>query len=242
MIQSMSLKMKELEAQSGFGREAIRFYIREGILPQPDKPKKNVALYSNEHVVKLKLIRKFQDEHYLPLSEIKNRLNEADLSKLSANSDLAEFEIAYHALLDGNLPKRDLSLSETCEKTGFTQDELKTLNDNRTIFLIEREGEQFVSSEDFEILHNWSKIRALGYKAEDGFGFDLLQRYADSVADLAKHELELFLSAYSTLPTEQSAEMGARGVEAANDLIKQFHTRAINLALRKRVKDAKSLS
>lgn len=233
----MSLKMKELEAQSGFGREAIRFYIREGILPQPTKPKKNVALYSDEHVVKLKLIRKFRDEHYLPLSEIKNRLNDADLSKLSANSDLAEFEIAYHALLDGNLPKQDLTIEAAAEQTGFTIEELQTLDRNGTIFLQEKAGKTYLSSEDMEILQNWATIRALGYKAEDGFGFDLLQRYADSVADLAETELGLFLNAYSDLPTEQSAEMGAKGVEAANDLLKQFHTRAINHALRKRVRE-----
>ena len=34
------MKMKELEARTGVGREAIRFYIREGLLPEPERPKR----------------------------------------------------------------------------------------------------------------------------------------------------------------------------------------------------------
>ena len=37
------LKMKDLERTTGVGREAIRFYIREGLLPEPERPSRNVA-------------------------------------------------------------------------------------------------------------------------------------------------------------------------------------------------------
>ena len=33
------MKMKELEDRSGIGRETIRYYIREGLLPEPERPK-----------------------------------------------------------------------------------------------------------------------------------------------------------------------------------------------------------
>ena len=39
------MKMKELERETGVGRETIRFYIREGLLPEPERPKRNVAAY-----------------------------------------------------------------------------------------------------------------------------------------------------------------------------------------------------
>ena len=48
--------MKELESLTGVGREAVRFYIKQGILPPPDKPKKNVAHYSEEHVLRIKVL------------------------------------------------------------------------------------------------------------------------------------------------------------------------------------------
>ena len=31
-------RMAELERLSGVGREAIRFYIRKGLLPEPERP------------------------------------------------------------------------------------------------------------------------------------------------------------------------------------------------------------
>ena len=33
------LKMKDLEAQTGVSREAIHFYLREGLLPEPQRLK-----------------------------------------------------------------------------------------------------------------------------------------------------------------------------------------------------------
>ena len=54
------MKMKELEAATGIGRETIRYYIREGLLPEPVRPKRNVATYGREHVKRLNLIRRLQ--------------------------------------------------------------------------------------------------------------------------------------------------------------------------------------
>lgn len=229
------LKMKELESRSGFNREAIRFYIREGILPQPEKPKKNVALYSDEHLVKLKLIRKIQDEKFLPLREIKSLLKNADLSQLSANSDLAEFEVAFHTIVEGKHPEQDLTLAAVSRETGFTLAELEELDANGTIALDKEKSPHMIRAEDVAILRNWAQVMSLGYKPADGFDFALLQRYADSVRDIAELELDLFLAAYGNLPTNESAQMGASGMELSSKLLQQFHTRAINQALKQRV-------
>ena len=47
------LKMRDLERETGVGREAIRFYLREGLLPEPTRPARNVAHYTQEHVTVL---------------------------------------------------------------------------------------------------------------------------------------------------------------------------------------------
>ena len=57
-----SLKMKDLEAETGVSREAIHFYLREGLLPAPEKPKRNVAYYSDEHVVRIRAIKRLQQD------------------------------------------------------------------------------------------------------------------------------------------------------------------------------------
>ena len=75
------MKMKELESQTGVNREAIRFYIREGLLPEPEKPRRNVAYYTKEHVERIRLIKKLQDEHFLPLKRVKAVLDHGALGK-----------------------------------------------------------------------------------------------------------------------------------------------------------------
>jgi hypothetical protein len=37
------LKMRDLERLTGVHRETIRVYFRAGLLPAPDRPKRNVA-------------------------------------------------------------------------------------------------------------------------------------------------------------------------------------------------------
>ena len=45
--------MRDLERASGVGRETIRYYIGLGLLPEPARPKPNVADYGEEHVSRL---------------------------------------------------------------------------------------------------------------------------------------------------------------------------------------------
>ena len=78
MEASGNLKMKDLEARTGLSRQAIHFYLREGLLPEPHRPKRNVAHYSEEHVARIKLIKRLQEEKFLPLGVIKNMLADAD--------------------------------------------------------------------------------------------------------------------------------------------------------------------
>ncbi len=47
---SRQMKMQDLERATGVGRETIRFYIREGLLPQPTRPSRNVAWYDESFV------------------------------------------------------------------------------------------------------------------------------------------------------------------------------------------------
>lgn len=42
------MRMRELEARSGVGRETIRCYIREGLLPEPARAARNSASYTLE--------------------------------------------------------------------------------------------------------------------------------------------------------------------------------------------------
>src|SRR5215470_18409262 len=70
-LRSQRLKMKDLERATGVGRESIRFYIREGLLPEPERPGRNVAWYDESFIDRIALIKDLQRKRYLPLQAIK---------------------------------------------------------------------------------------------------------------------------------------------------------------------------
>ncbi|MBC7495712.1 MAG: MerR family transcriptional regulator, partial [Sphingomonadaceae bacterium] len=69
------MRMRELESRSGVGRETIRFYIREGLLPEPARAARNSASYTETHVTRLGLIKRLQEERFLPLAVIRSILD-----------------------------------------------------------------------------------------------------------------------------------------------------------------------
>ncbi len=68
----MALKMKELMALSDESKSTILFYIKEGLLPEPQKPKPNVHLYDETCVQILKFIKYLQHNFSYSISEIKS--------------------------------------------------------------------------------------------------------------------------------------------------------------------------
>jgi len=67
---SRNIPMRVLEEKSGFPRTMINFYIREGLLPAPEKSAKNMAYYDEKFLEKLALIRKLKDAG-VPLAQMK---------------------------------------------------------------------------------------------------------------------------------------------------------------------------
>jgi len=68
----MAYKMKELMALSEESKSTILFYIKEGLLPEPQKPKPNVHLYDESCVQILKFIKYLQHNFSYSISEIKS--------------------------------------------------------------------------------------------------------------------------------------------------------------------------
>ena len=70
--------MKDLCDRTGLPRQAIHFYIQEGLLPEGEKTGRNMAYYGEAHLERLKLIRQLQHERFLPLRAIRAVLDEED--------------------------------------------------------------------------------------------------------------------------------------------------------------------
>ncbi|MBI5601960.1 MAG: MerR family transcriptional regulator [Deltaproteobacteria bacterium] len=69
------MKISELSAYAGTSITAIRFYLREGLLPKPLKTSKTMAYYTEDHLNALLEVQKLKEEG-LPLEAIKEIVRE----------------------------------------------------------------------------------------------------------------------------------------------------------------------
>jgi DNA-binding transcriptional MerR regulator len=223
----LNIKMKELEARSGVGREAIRFYIREGMLPEPERPKRNVAFYTEEHIRRLQTIRKLREERFLPLSVIKSLINSDEFDALAAREALPGLEHVLPALVYG-VAAADSELGDVAATHGFTARELEALHEIGAIEIRDSGGRKWLDSRDVAIVKIYGEMRGAGFTPERGYQVESLERYVDFAEWLARDEVKRFFQSFADLSDARSAsELGARGIVLANELITRLHTRAI---------------
>jgi DNA-binding transcriptional MerR regulator len=93
--------ISELAERTGVSTRTIRYYIEEGLLPQPEIRGK-YAVFNDNYLVRLKLIKYLKDA-YLPLREIKRKIDSLKLpemqdlvGKFEQNPTLALAEIGVY--------------------------------------------------------------------------------------------------------------------------------------------------
>lgn len=72
----MSLKMKHLMEQTGESKSTILFYVKEGLLPEPQKPKPNLHLYDESCINIIKFIKYLQNQFSYSISQIQGVFKE----------------------------------------------------------------------------------------------------------------------------------------------------------------------
>ncbi|MCA1830355.1 MAG: MerR family transcriptional regulator, partial [Actinobacteria bacterium] len=74
MVTSARLRMRDVCARTGLARSTIHHYIREGLLPKPEKTGRNTALYDEEFVRRARIVKALQEKTHLPLAAIRKTL------------------------------------------------------------------------------------------------------------------------------------------------------------------------
>lgn len=77
-IQERLYRISELVAISGVSRDMIKYYLRAKLLPKPRKPRPNLSLYTENHLLLIRLILRLQQQTTLSLSEIAAAFRNAD--------------------------------------------------------------------------------------------------------------------------------------------------------------------
>ena len=198
--------MRELEARTGVHRETIRVFLREGLLPEPERPARNVADYNDEHVRAILAIRKLQQDSNMTLPKIK--------AILAGNP--SERPIGAPALLH----LQELVASRVGVREGLVT--LASLRENNAeavsdgavfdrlglITIVDPDTVPKVSVTDAGLIDIWGRMRRAGFNEENGFPPDILDYYGKAARYVAGMEADLFIEkAEGRINEEQAAVM-----------------------------------
>jgi len=213
------MKMRELEQRSGVGRETIRYYIGMGLLPEPTRPKPNVADYDEEHVRRLGVIKRLQAERYLPLGFIKQVLDRRTSGEIEAVPGLDAMLATSLGLAGGPTP-----MDEAPAQAGLTPAELEVLVRDGVVDT----ADGALSALDLAVAKAWGRVKAAGYSPEAGFFAEDASIYVEALAPLARREIERFYGRLTgSGTTEDFARLAQDGIEIINELIALIRTRTL---------------
>jgi len=221
------MKMAELERRSGIGRETIRFYIREGLLPEPERRARNVAAYDEVHTARLKAIKRLQEERFLPL-EVIRRVLDGDTTALPPSSDpfaqLGPLLAQRLGVGDGEPPVLLATLTDGDEQAARDAAALEVAG---AIAVFESKGGRAVTRLDARIVQLWRDLRRAGY-APENFPAENSINYVELVRGLASTEVARFFDGFAGRIGEADAtEKAQAGVEIVNAIISALRIRFI---------------
>ena len=201
------LKMSELAERSGVSAATIKHYLREGLLGGPGeivKTSRNMAYYSPEFVERIRLIKRLQEERFMPLRLIRSLLEDLDRPRLPREEVLARFD------LPANVLDRLAEIGVlTPTRAGYDPD-------------------------DIAIVEAIVRFRAGGYDEALGFTVYDTLRYRDALAPLVEEEIRVLMERLAAEDDERAVEIIRSGREPLRELIGAMHSKMLLAALERR--------
>ena len=220
------LRMRELAAASGVPGPTIKHYLREGLLPEPVKTSRNMAYYPPEFVERIKLIKRLQEERFMPLKAIKNVLDE-DPDRARAMLELGD-QILDRALAG---ERSRTSATEVRKRYGVPKEALDRLAE---IELLTPNSRGYTPS-DVNIIEAIGRFRAGGYDEQIGFTVYDTLRYKAALEELVRQEVDVVMDRLAgEVPPERVVELLEAGAQPLKDFIAALHTKLMVAELERR--------
>jgi DNA-binding transcriptional MerR regulator len=217
MSQNGLLKMSELAERSGVSAGTIKHYLREGLLGGDDevvRTSRNMAWYPPAFVGRVRLIKRLQEERFMPLKVIR--------------TILAEEAIRERALAAGDTER--LSTAEVHRRYEVPENVLERLAELEVL----TPSSRGYDADDVQIIEAISRFRAGGYDERLGFTvFDTL-RYREALAPLVQEEVRTLLDRLAgEVDVDRAVEIIASGAAPLRELIGAMHSKLLRAELRR---------
>jgi len=205
------LKMSELAERSGVSAGTIKHYLREGLLDggqEVVRTSRNMAYYPPEFVDRIRLIKRLQEERFMPLRVIRDQiLDQAISARVQAR--VARGEVARRHAVPENVLDRLAELGVLSpDERGYDPD-------------------------DVQIVEAIARFRAGGYDESLGFTVYDTVRYREALQPLVEEEIAVLLDRLAEVGVERAVEIITAGSQPLRDLIGAMHSKLLLAELRR---------
>ncbi len=218
------LKISELAERSDVPVATVRHYLREGLLPEPVKTSRNMAYYPPEFADRIRLIKRLQEQRFMPLKVIRELLDSSngDLERLRNFAESGDVLVA-RALGPEVRTSEDeiLRRFEIPERALRRLTEVGVLSPNRAGY----------SQTDVRIVEAVASFRAAGWNERTGFGARDVARLMKGLEPVIDDELELLVERFSALGPERAEDIVEGGAAPFPALIGALHAKLLTAEL-----------
>lgn len=215
------MRMRDLALAADLPRTTIHHYLREGLLPDPDRTAANASTYGPEHLERLGLLKALRGPELgpLPLEEIRlvlalveQGLSPAEAVELMALGRRGRAEAKEEDPADGAEGRGGLSLRDVARRTGRDSRELRQLIDAGLLAPAEDGGSRGFDGADLAAVASCARLLDAGLAAAD------LKPLADLLREVKGYETVLEDLATSTEPQAEADSIRATMRGAFRDL------------------------
>ena len=223
------LRISELAERSGVSAGTIKHYLREGLLGSEEevvRTSRNMAYYPPQFVERIQLIKRLQEERFMPLRVIRELIG-SDPERTMRMIELEDriLERAIEAGETGRVSRA--KVRETYEVPQNVLDRLEELG------VLEPAARGY-DRDDVAIIEAISRFRAGGYEEAIGFTVYDTLRYREALEPLVEEEVRVLLDRLAgQVEVERAVEIIASGAEPLRELIGAMHSKLLLAALRR---------
>ena len=223
------LRISELAARSGVSAGTIKHYLREGLLGSEDevvRTSRNMAYYPPEFVARIQLIKRLQEERFMPLRVIRELIgSEPERTMRMIELEDRILERAIEARETGRISRA--KVRETYNLPQNVLDRLEQLG-------VLAPNARGYDRDDVAIIEAISRFRAGGYEEAIGFTVYDTLRYREALEPLVDEEVRVLLDRLAgKVDVDRAVQIVSSGAEPLRELIGAMHSKLLLAALRR---------
>ena len=223
------LKMSELSERSGVSAGTIKHYLREGLLgtdAEVIRTSRNMAYYPPQFVERIQLIKRLQEERFMPLRVIREVVG--DSPERAQRLIELEDRIVERAIAAGQTER--VSRSKVRQTYQMPQNVLDRLEEIGVL----TPGSRGYDADDVAIIEAISRFRDGGYEEAIGFTVYDTIRYRDALEPLVEQEVRVLLRRLAgKVDEDRAVQIISSGAQPLRELIGAMHSKMLLAALQR---------